>query len=91
MTYSVAQTMSEVINDEQMYANDVLTEVEPGDHFYAYTVNSPFSMSGAKKRTPRLAPGIGEHTTEVLLELGFNDAEVEEMLAEGIARQRETD
>ena len=91
VTYSVAQTMSEVINDEQMYANDVLTEVEPGDHFYAYTVNSPFSMSGAKKRTPRLAPGIGEHTTEVLLELGFNDAEVEEMLAEGIARQRETD
>ena len=91
VTYSVAQTMSEVINDEQMYANDVLTEVEPGDHFYAYTVNSPFSMSGAKKRTPRLAPGIGEHTTEVLLELGFNDAEVEEMLAEGIARQREVD
>lgn len=91
VTYSVAQTMSEVINDEQMYVNDVLTEVEPGDHFYAYTVNSPFWMSDAEKRTPRLAPGIGEHTTEVLLELGFNDAEVEAMLAEGVARQREAD
>ncbi|MCY3623145.1 MAG: CoA transferase [Gammaproteobacteria bacterium] len=91
VTYSVAQTLSEVINDEQMYANDVLTEVEPGDHFYAYTVNSPFSMSGAEKRTPRLAPGIGEHTTEVLIELGFTAAEIEAMLAEGIARQREED
>ena len=91
VTYSVAQTMSEVINDEQMYVNDVLTEVEPGDHFYAYTVNSPFWMSNAEKCTPRLAPGIGDHTTEVLLELGFNDAEVEEMLAGGIARQREAD
>lgn len=91
VTYSVAQTMSEVINDEQMYVNDVLTEVEPGDHFYAYTVNSPFWLSGAEKRTPRLAPGIGEHTTEVLRELGFNDAEVEKMLADGIARQREDD
>ena len=89
VTYSVAQTMSEVINDEQMYANDVLTEVEPGDHFYAYTVNSPFGMSGAAKRTPRLAPGVGEHTTEVLLEIGFSDAEVGAMLADGVARQRD--
>lgn len=91
VTYSVAQTMSEVVNDEQMYVNDVLTEVEPGDHFYAYTVNSPFWISGAAKRAPRLAPGIGEHTTEVLAELGFSDAEVEAMLADGIARQREGD
>ena len=91
VTYSVAQTMSEVVNDEQMYVNDVLTDVEPGDHFYAYTVNSPFWMSGAEKRKPRLAPGIGEHTTEVLAELGFSDTEVEAMLAEGIARQREVD
>ena len=91
VTYSVAQTMSEVINDEQMYANDVLTEVEPGDHFYAYTVNSPFWMSGAEKRTPRLAPGIGEHTTEVLRELGFDAREVEAMIADGVARQREVD
>lgn len=91
VTYSVAQTMSEVINDEQMYANDVLTEVEPGDHFYAYTVNSPFWMSGAEKRTPRLAPGVGEHTRDVLLEIGFCDAEVERMLADGTALQREED
>ncbi|MCE2460760.1 MAG: CoA transferase [Pseudomonadales bacterium] len=89
VTYSVAQTMSEVINDEQMYANDVLTEVEPGDHFYAYTVNSPFGMSGAEKRTPQLAPGVGEHTTEVLRDIGFSDAEVAAMLRDGIARQRE--
>lgn len=91
VTYSVAQTLSEVVNDEQMYVNDVLTEVEPGDHFYAYTVNSPFWMSGAEKRTPRLAPGIGEHTREVLLEIGFSDAEVAAMLAEGIARQRQSE
>ncbi|MDE0661162.1 MAG: CoA transferase [Gammaproteobacteria bacterium] len=89
ITYSVAQTISEVVNDEQMYVNDVLTEVEPGDHFYAYTVNSPFWMNGASKRTPRLAPGIGEHTTEVLKEIGFDDAEINAMLDDGIARQRE--
>ena len=91
VTYSVAQSMAEVVNDEQMYVNDVLTEVEPGPHFYAYTVNSPFWMSGAEKRTPRLAPGIGEHTREILIEIGFSDADVEAMLAEGIALQRDVD
>ena len=48
-------------------------------------------MSGAEKRTPRLAPGIGEHTREILIEIGFSDADVEAMLAEGIALQRDED
>ena len=88
VTYSVAYTMSEVINDEQMHANDVLTEVEPGGHFYAHTVNSPVWISGMEKRKPRLAPEIGEHTEEVLHELGFNAEEVAAMLDTGVARQR---
>ena len=88
VTYSVAYTMSEVINDEQMYANDVLTEVEAGSHFYAHTVNSPVWISGVAKREPRLAPEVGEHTEEVLGELGFDADEVSAMLTSGVARQR---
>ena len=87
VTYSVAYTMSEVINDEQMYANDVLTEVEAGSHFYAHTVNSPVWISGVAKREPRLAPEVGEHTEEVLGELGFDADEVSAMLTSGVARQ----
>ena len=87
VTYAIAQSMAEVINDEQMYVNDVLTEVEPGAHYYAYTVNSPVWISGVEKRTPRLAPDIGEHTREVLAEIGFSTNEVARMLAEGVARQ----
>ena len=88
VTYSVAYTMSEVINDEQVYANDVLTEVEPGSHFYAHTVNSPVWLSGVTKQKPRLAPEVGQHTEEVLLELGFDADEVSAMLTAGIARQQ---
>lgn len=79
--------MSEVINDEQMHANDILTEVEPGGHFYAHTVNSPVWISGMEKRKPRLAPEVGEHTEEVLRELGFNAEQVSAMLEAGVARQ----
>ena len=88
VTYSVAYTMSEVINDEQMYANDVLTEVEPGRHFHAHTVNSPVWISGMEKRKPRLAPEVGEHTEAVLRELGFDSEEVSAMLEAGVVRQR---
>ena len=87
ITYSLAYRMAEVINDEQVHANDILTAVEPGDHFYAYTVNSPVWIDDADKRTPHLAPNIGEHTREVLGEVDFSAKEVQHMLNEGIARQ----
>ena len=86
ITYSIAYSMSEVINDEQMYANDVLTPVEPGAHFYAHTVNSPVWVSGVEKRKPRLAPTIGEHSREILLELGFEEDEIGELFDDGVAR-----
>ena len=89
ITHAVVQDVSDVVNDEQMYASDILIEVKPGPHFYPYTVNSPLWISGARKRTPRLAPDIGQHTREVLLEIGYSESEVEKMLAEGIARREE--
>ncbi|MDE0006924.1 MAG: CoA transferase, partial [Gammaproteobacteria bacterium] len=89
ITYSLAQRMSEVIGDEQLHANDILTEVEPGDHFYAYTVNSPIWIDDTEKRTPHLAPTIGEHTREVLGEIGYSAEQVQQMLVGGIARQHD--
>ena len=87
ITYSLAQRMSEVIADEQVHANDILTEVEPGSHFYAYTVNSPIWVADSEKRQPRLAPNIGQHTQEILAEIGFSAEERDQMLERGIARQ----
>ena len=54
-------------------------------------VASPIWISGADKKTPRLAPGIGEHTRDVLTDAGFGAGEIDAMLKEGIAQQRETD
>lgn len=87
ITYSLAQRMSEVIADEQLHANDILTEVEPGSHFYAYTVASPIWVADTEKRQPRLAPNIGQHTQEILTEIGFSAEEREQMIERGIARQ----
>ena len=84
ITYSLVSTMSEVVNDEQLYANDILTEMAPGEHIFAHTVNSPVWIDGVEKRVPRLAPDIGQNTREVLTELGYGAAEVDAIVAAGV-------
>jgi hypothetical protein len=42
---------------------------------------------GVEKVSPRRAPNVGEHTAEVLLELGFSKAKVEALRASGAAPQ----
>jgi hypothetical protein len=44
-------------------------------------------LDGQEKVTPGPAPELGEHTREVLLELGRNSEEVDDLLARGAAVQ----
>ena len=87
ITYSFANTLNEVINDEQLWANDILTEMAEGSQLYAHTVNSPVTIVPERKRTPVRAPEIGEHTVDVLTELGMTKSEIDDLLASGVARQ----
>jgi crotonobetainyl-CoA:carnitine CoA-transferase CaiB-like acyl-CoA transferase len=43
-------------------------------------------LSEAKERPSRPAPEIGQHTREVLGELGYADGEVDELFSEGVVR-----
>ena len=87
ITYSMSSTMSEVVNDEQLYDNDVLTPVAEGSQLHAYTVNSPLWIAGVDKRVPTAAPEIGQHSVEILAELGLSEAEISNLLKRGAIRQ----
>lgn len=87
ITYSFAHSLSEVVNDEQMYSNDVLTPMAEGKQLYAHTVNSPLWITGEDKRVPFAAPDIGEHTVEILTDLGLSSSDIEAMLKDDTARQ----
>lgn len=86
ITVGVVQTLDEVIHDEQMLANNILVPVQGVDQ-EVRTVNSPMQVIGAEKVLPRRAPNVGEHTAEVLLELGFSAEKVEALRASGAAPQ----
>jgi len=48
------------------------------------TVRSPVTFSGAAFQIRRHAPRLGEHSAEVLGEVGYSAAEIEAMIREGI-------
>jgi crotonobetainyl-CoA:carnitine CoA-transferase CaiB-like acyl-CoA transferase len=73
-------TLEDIPGDKQMLANDVLV---PLGNEGMLTVNSPFWVGEAEKVAPRRAPGVGEHSDEVLRAAGYVDADIARLRASG--------
>jgi crotonobetainyl-CoA:carnitine CoA-transferase CaiB-like acyl-CoA transferase len=77
---------SEIVKNEQVVARGIITELDqPG----VGRVRQPkpaaqFAVNQSAIKGP--APRIGEHSREVLRELGYSDAEIEKMIAEKAVR-----
>ena len=80
--FGVVQIADEIINDPQMHENGVFAPLAD-DTGSKYTVNSPIRVAGIDKVLARKAPALGEHTVEVLSEMGFSAAEIGQLLSEG--------
>ena len=74
----------EVFNHPQFLANDIIVELEHPKAGKVKMVGIPFRITDhpGKIRTP--APGVGEHTREVLRELGYPSREIGKLAQEGI-------
>jgi crotonobetainyl-CoA:carnitine CoA-transferase CaiB-like acyl-CoA transferase len=79
VTFGIVGTVYDHLSDEQIIANGLFPEFR--DHWLR-TVDSPFQIAGETKAQPRMAPGIGEHTRELLAEFGCSPAEIEALAAE---------
>ena len=64
--------LDEVLTDPQVNSRKLLEAVEyPGGTKPVPIAGTPLRMSETPARTPRRAPTLGEHTDDVLAELGF--------------------
>lgn len=77
-------TMADLDVDPSFNARGVFTE---GDHPAAGPLRypgRPFIMSGSPWRLRRTAPLLGQHTAEVLCELGYTQPEIDAMVTAGV-------
>jgi crotonobetainyl-CoA:carnitine CoA-transferase CaiB-like acyl-CoA transferase len=81
LTYGVVQTLEESARDPQLLAERVLVPVDDGSDDPILTVDSPVRVDQAPKVRPRPAPELGQHTDEVLGELGFAAEDIAELRA----------
>ncbi len=69
----------EILEDEQALVNDFFTDIEHPVMGEAKLLNSPVQFSETPAKITSVAPQLGAHTEEVLLEAGYTWEDLEEM------------
>ncbi len=82
---ALVQDYEEVASDPQVLANGYISEVERPGLEPVRLVGSGIAADGEPMTAQRLAPEHGEHTEEVLLEIGYSWDEIAELCAAGVA------
>jgi len=80
ITFGPIGTTPEIAADEQALATGALRPIEGTA---LLTVDSPFTIEGAPKAPARRAPDIGEHSSQVLRDAGFTEAEISALKQSG--------
>ena len=78
------RTVKQVLDDPQLAHRNALAEVRDASGAFR-VINPPFRMSEAPTQVSDFAAGLGEHTREVLHEIGYANAEIDALIAEGVA------
>jgi len=81
LIFGIVADMDEIAEDAQILASEAVVPFADGS---SLTVNSPIWVRGQQKRKPRPAPGVGEHSDEVLRDAGYSDPEISALRAERV-------
>jgi crotonobetainyl-CoA:carnitine CoA-transferase CaiB-like acyl-CoA transferase len=77
-------SVADVFADPQIHAQDMILDVEHPGHGLVRMLGFPMKLSATPCRVRRPAPGLGEHSDEVLIELGYTADERAALRACGV-------
>ena len=80
---SPIQNMAEVVSDKQVESSGMLPYVNHPDIPDYRDVALPIRWDGERPETSLLPPKVGEHTWEILSELGYTGEEIDLLIAAG--------
>lgn len=83
----LVQDYEDACSDPQVLANGYIEEVERPGREPIRMVGVPLQFSKTPGQIRALAPALGEHTQDVLLECGFSREEIGQLEREGVVRQ----
>ena len=84
VTFGEVRGPQEVINDPQLKENEIIVPLEGIGGKLTSTISSPIQVHGVTKTPARRAPDLGEHTEEILGELGFDAKSIESLRESGV-------
>lgn len=77
-------TYADALADEQIVAREMVVETDHPTLGRLRTLGAPVKLSRTPLTTGRPAPVLGQHTREVLGEVGYTDEEVSDLRAAGV-------
>jgi len=80
----IPMSFQEVADDPQVLANDHIVEVEHPEFGPTKIVTTPIRLNKETPPIRSLAPEIGQHNEEILLELGYSWEDIENLKDNGI-------
>ncbi len=82
--WAPVQNAGEVLADEQAIANGIVTPVTTYDGDTYYAAHTPGQFDGRPVGALMASPGYGQHNDEIARQLGFSEAQIEAMKADGL-------
>jgi crotonobetainyl-CoA:carnitine CoA-transferase CaiB-like acyl-CoA transferase len=79
IVWSPVTTPLEVTSDEQAIANEFFADWDHPEYGRIKVLNNPIKLSKTKAEITMAAPKLGEHSEEILKELGYSENDVKAM------------
>lgn len=76
--------IEELLQDPQVRANNMVEAPADQPKSSREIINHPINIDGANRAGPKRAPEVGEHTEEILTNLGYSSPDIEAMQSQGI-------